>query len=178
MPRLFVGLELPLDIRQQLSLLRGGLPGARWIDQENYHITLRFIGDVDARVGDEIAHALSMVGGFSFSLQCSGLGVFGSKKPHSLWGRVLLESQLLELQTIIERRMVQIGLPPEGRKYTPHVTVARLRGVHPEAVARWLSIRGDFRTEPFEMKEFVLFSSRDSKGGGPYLIEERYPLVP
>ena len=85
MPRLFTALEIPRDAALSLSLLRGGLPGARWIDVENYHLTLRFIGDVEGPVADEIANALDRVRPPAFSLTLSGVGAFGSKKPHAMW---------------------------------------------------------------------------------------------
>ena len=88
MPRLFTALEIPREAALSLSLLRGGLPGARWIDVENYHITLRFIGDVEGHVADEVANALDRVRRSSFSLTLSGVGAFGGKKPHSVWAGV------------------------------------------------------------------------------------------
>ncbi len=88
MPRLFTALEIPRNAAMSLSLLRGGLPGARWIDVENYHITLRFIGDVDGRTADEIVHRLDRIDRPEFSLTLNGIGSFGSKKPHSIWAGV------------------------------------------------------------------------------------------
>ncbi|TIR97561.1 MAG: RNA 2',3'-cyclic phosphodiesterase [Mesorhizobium sp.] len=125
MPRLFTALEIPRDAALSLSLLRGGLPGARWIDVENYHLTLRFIGDVEGHIADDIANALDRV----------------------------------------------------NRKFSPHVTLARLRNSSPADVAQYLSARGNFSTLPFRVGRFVLMSSRDSVGGGPYIVEEAWPLV-
>ncbi len=88
MPRLFTALEIPRDAALSLSLLRGGLPGARWIDVENYHITLRFIGDVEGHVADEVANALDRVRRPEFMLNLSGVDAFGSKKPHSIYAGV------------------------------------------------------------------------------------------
>ena len=72
--------------------------------------------------------------------------------------------------------MQRIGLEPEGRKYTPHVTLARLRDSSNRDVADYLSARGHFRSQPFPVSRFVLFSSRNSVGGGPYVVEASYPL--
>ncbi|MDE1996394.1 MAG: RNA 2',3'-cyclic phosphodiesterase, partial [Rhizobiaceae bacterium] len=88
MPRLFTALEIPRNAAMSLSLLRGGLPGARWIDVENYHITLRFIGDVDGRTADEIVERLDRIDRPEFQLRLEGIGSFGSKKPHSVWAGV------------------------------------------------------------------------------------------
>lgn len=177
MPRLFTALELPADIAFSVSLLRGGLPGARWISPENYHVTLRFIGDVDDRTGDEIAEQLSRVSRPTFRLALEGLGAFGSKKPHSLWVGVKNTAALKELQSEHERLMQRIGLEAERRKFSPHVTIARLRHASEADVAAYLALRGDFITPPFSVGRFVLLSSRASKGGGPYVMEEAYPLA-
>ncbi|MFZ1814949.1 MAG: RNA 2',3'-cyclic phosphodiesterase [Rhizobiaceae bacterium] len=176
MPRLFTAIEIPAETATSLSFLRGGLPGARWIDQENYHITLRFIGDIDGRTADEVAHALSRVSRPSFQLRLNGLDAFGGNKPHSIHARVEPSAPLTELQGEHERIMQRIGMKAEGRKFIPHVTLARLRTVRGGDIATWLSLRGNFSSLPFKVTRFVLLSSRDSVGGGPYIVEESYPL--
>ena len=177
MPRLFTALEIPRDAALSLSLLRGGLPGARWIDVENYHLTLRFFGDVEGHVADEIADALDRVRRRSFQLTLSGVGAFGSKKPHALWAGAMASPDLNALQGEIERIGQRLGLPADARKFMPHVTIARLRNVSPAEVAIYLSARGNFRTAPFRVSRFVLMSSKDSVGGGPYVVEEAWPLT-
>jgi 2'-5' RNA ligase len=177
MPRLFTALEVPAAIAFSLSLLRGGLPGARWIDPENYHITLRFIGDIDEPTADEIAHALARVDRRAFDVSLEGLGAFGSRKPHSLFAGVKVSPALRDLQAEHERIIQRLGLEPERRKFTPHVTLARLKSAGEGDVAAYLALRGDFRTAPFPVGRFVLLSSRASKGGGPYVMEEAYPLA-
>ena len=177
MPRLFTALEIPRDAALSLSLLRGGLPGARWIDTENYHLTLRFFGDVEGHVADEIANALDRVRRPSFSLTLSGVGAFGSKKPHSIYAAASGSPDLFALQAEIERICQRLGLPADPRKFVPHVTIARLRNSSPLDVAGYLSARGNFSTIPFKVGRFVLMSSRDSVGGGPYVVEETWPLM-
>ena len=176
MPRLFTALEIPREAAQSLSLLRGGLPGARWIDVENYHLTLRFFGDVEGHVADEIANALDRVRRPSFELALSGVGQFGGRKPHALWAGTQPSVELNALQAEIERICQRLGLPADPRKFTPHVTLARLKNASPESVASYLSARGNFSTLPFRVARFVLMSSRDSVGGGPYIVEEAWPL--
>ena len=176
MPRLFTALEIPRDATLSLSLLRGGLPGARWIDVENYHLTRRFLGDVVGHVADVIANALDRVHRRSFQLQLAGVGAFGSKKPHAVWAGVSASPELTALQAEIERICQRLGVPADPRKFMPHVTLARLRNSTAEDVARYLSARGNFSTVPFKVSRFVLMSSRDSVGGGPYVIEEAWPL--
>lgn len=176
MPRLFTALEIPREAAMSLSLLRGGIPGARWIDVENYHITLRFIGDVDGRTADELVHRLDRIERPEFTLSLSGIGAFGSKKPHSLWAGVTPAPEMFALQAEIERICQRIGLPSDQRKFAPHVTLARLKTSRLDDVAHYLSGRGDFHTMPFKARRFVLMSSKESVGGGPYLTEEIFPL--
>jgi RNA 2',3'-cyclic 3'-phosphodiesterase len=177
MPRLFTALEIPRDAALSLSLLRGGLVGARWIDVENYHITLRFIGDIEGHLADEIANKLDRVQRPSFQLKLAGVGAFGSKKPHSIFAGVDATPELNALQGEIDRICQRLGVPSDPRKFTPHVTLARLRNTSPIDVAHYLSARGNFSATPFKVSRFVLMSSRDSVGGGPYVIEEAWPLT-
>jgi RNA 2',3'-cyclic 3'-phosphodiesterase len=176
MPRLFTALEIPRNAAMSLSLLRGGLPGARWIDVENYHVTLRFIGDVDGRTADEIVERLDRIDRPEFQVRLDGIGAFGSKKPHSVWAGVSPSPEMYALQGEIERICQRIGLPPDPRKFTPHVTLARLKSSRVDDVVHYLSGRGNFQTSIFTVPRFVLLSSRDSVGGGPYLTEEVFPL--
>jgi 2'-5' RNA ligase len=176
MPRLFTGVEIPSDVAQALATLRGGLPGARWIDPENYHLTLRFIGDVDDQLAHEVASMLGRVKRGSFDLHMEGLTSFGGRKPRAVVASVAHVQALLDVQAEQERLMQRIGLEPEGRKFTPHVTLARLRESSSQQVAEYLSARGYFRTSSFRVSRFVLFSSRASVGGGPYVVEASYPL--
>jgi RNA 2',3'-cyclic 3'-phosphodiesterase len=156
--------------------LRGGIPGARWIDPGNYHLTLRFIGDVDDVTAHEVASTLERVKRNAFELHLDGVMSFGGRKPRAVIAAVAPAQPLLEVQAEHERLMQRIGLEPEGRKYTPHVTLARLRDSSSWEVADYLSARGYFRTSPFRVSRFVLFSSRASVGGGPYVVEASYPL--
>jgi 2'-5' RNA ligase len=176
LPRLFTGIEIPAQIAQGLSMLRGGLPGARWIDPENYHLTLRFIGDVDGDIGREVMQILGGVRRAAFEIVLDRLDQFGGKKPRAVFAGANPNPLLLELQAEHERLLQRMGLPPEQRKYAPHVTLARLRDSSAHQVAEYLASRAPFRTPPFPVRRFVLFSSRASTGGGPYVVEAAYPL--
>ena len=128
MPRLFTGLEIPPDIAFELELMRGGVWGARWIDRESFHITLRFIGDIEDGLAHEIADALDGVVARPFRIRLKGVGTFGGNKPHALYVGVAAEGEdLKRLQATHERICQMLGLPPEQRKFTPHVTIARLK---------------------------------------------------
>ena len=176
MPRLFTALDVPQTVALELSRLRGGLPGARWIDQTNYHITLRFIGDVEGHVARDVAAVLDDVTAIDFDIELAGLDSFGSKKPHSIYAKVAKTDALMTLQADIERAVKRIGLPPETRKFTPHVTLARLKGASSADVATYLSRNGGLEAMRFTAERFVLYSSRASRGGGPYIIEADYPF--
>ena len=187
MPRLFTGLEIPSDVGQSLATLRGGLPGARWIDPENYHVTLRFIGDVDDTIAREVASMLGRVRREAFELRVDDLKSFGGRKPRAIVAALGPAQALMELQAEHERLLQRVGLEPEGRKFTPHVTLARkyiphvtlarLRESSNRQVADYLSVRAPFRSPLFKVSRFVLFSSRSSVGGGPYVVEAAYPLA-
>jgi len=176
MPRLFSGIEIPAAVARRLTLVRAGLNGARWIDPENYHVTLRFLGDVDGTTARDFAHSLGDIVASSFELRLSTLGSFGGRKPRAIFAAISPSTALESLQRAHERAARAAGMPPEPRNYTPHVTVARLRGTRSDSVATYLERLGDFTSEPFEVTRFVLFSSRASVGGGPYVVEAAYPL--
>lgn len=176
MPRLFVGLELPDDIASLLSGLRWGLPGARWVDPSDYHLTLRFIGDIDRRFARDIEDELAEIGRESVPVALTGLDVFGGDKPHTLYASVAPNRALIELQAESERCLRRLGLKPEPRKFTPHVTLARLRAASVLDVADYLAAHAPFPPCRFTAEHFSLFSARETFGGGPYIVEAAYPL--
>ena len=176
MPRLFTALEIPPHIAESLSRLRGGIPGARWIDVENYHITLRFIGDVDDAFARDAANAFGFIQRPEVTVTLDQLASFGGDKPRAIVARVQPDPALLEMQAEQERLLRRIGALPEQRKFVPHVTLARMRGVSAASVAAYLGARGYFPPLRFTAERFVLYSSRDSVGGGPYIVEAEYPL--
>ena len=176
MPRLFTGLELPESVIAQIALARGGLFGARWLEPAGYHITLRFVGDVDPPTANDIAETLDEIRRAPVHVRFEGLSWFGGDKPRAIVARAKAEPALIELQAEQERRLRRIGVAPETRKFTPHVTLARLRGVRPQAIADYLASRGTLEVEAFTAPRFVLFSARDGSGGGPYVVEAAYPF--
>ena len=176
MPRLFTALELPEAVIGQLALARGGVAGARWLEPKDYHITLRFIGDVDGAAARDIAETLGDVSRPKALVRFDALSWFGGDKPRAIVAKVKPEPALIDLQAELERRLRRIGLEPETRKFTPHVTLARLRGVSQAAMADYLAGRGALMAESFAVERFVLYSAREGSGGGPYVVEAAYPL--
>jgi 2'-5' RNA ligase len=176
MPRLFTGIEVPRDVAASLSMLRGGLPGARWVDPETYHMTLRFIGDVDHALARDLAEALDEIAARPIPITLDALDSFGGGRPRVVLARARPNRALSELQAEHERAARVVGLPPEPRKFTPHVTLARLRDASPLAVADWLGSRAIGRPLAFTADRFMLFSSRSGHGGPPYVVEAEYAL--
>ncbi len=176
MPRLFTGLEIPERVAAQIAFARGGVVGARWMEPADYHVTLRFIGDIDPRMAQDVVETLSEVRRPAPLVSFEGLDSFGGARPRAVIARVKPEPALLDLQAEQERRLRRLGLEPETRKYLPHVTLARLRGPDSRAVADYLATRGGLFAEAFTPERFVLYSARDSVGGGPYVVEAAFPL--
>ncbi len=177
MPRLFTGVEIPEDVAFDLSLKKGGILGSRWIDPESYHITLRFIGDIDTRLAEEIAYELEGVQFRPFMLTLKGIDVLGGNKPHTLCAQVEESAELRRLQATQERIMQVLGLAAEQRKFTPHMTLARLKDPDLGDLQRYLVAHSLYASRPFEVSQFVLFSSRPSRGGGPYAVENSYAML-
>ena len=177
MIRLFVALELPESLRSRLSMLQGGVPGARWATGEQLHLTLRFIGEVDGHVAHDVDDALAGIRAPAFALELAGVGEFGGKNPRALWAGVRSSEALLHLQKKVETALQRIGLPAEERKFSPHVTLARLKAAPREKVVQFLTHHALFASGPFNVDHFVLFSSHLGSGGSVYHAERTYPLV-
>lgn len=177
MIRLFVALELPEDLRERLGMIATGVPGARWVPEENYHVTVRFVGDVNEDLVYDIVPALDEVRSEPFALTFAGAGHFETGgKVRALWVGVEKNPSLTALRDRVESALVRAGLPPERRKFTPHVTIARLNDGGPGAVHGWLAANSMFRTVPVPVERFVLYSSWSSRSGQIYRPEEVFPL--
>lgn len=176
MLRLFTAIELPDDIKLELKKLHVPLPGAKWVKPEDYHITLRFAGDIDNAVAREFASGLAEASTHVFELRLSGVGAFGHNDPHTVWAGVEPSPPLETLARAHERAARNAGLPPEKHGFKPHVTLARLKSATPEPVARFLQRHGGYRSELFVVGRAVLLSSKPKTGGGPYVIEDSFPF--
>lgn len=176
MLRLFVGIEFPPELKLRLSLLETRLPGARWVDAGNLHLTLRFIGEVDEGVAADIDEALVRLKAKPFALQLAGAGVFGHGKPHTLWVGVEREPALAHLRDKIEHALTRAGLPPEPRKFSPHVTLARLHNPAVPDLQAFLAANASFRATPLKVDRFSLIASFPTKAGSVYEDQADYPL--
>lgn len=177
MPRLFVGLELPQEVIDTLAGLAGGLEGARFVRPEDLHVTLRFVGDVGGDVADDLYAALAERRPRDpVPIEIQGLSTFGGAKPHAVIATVAPSRELVDLQGEVERLARRAGLTPEGRKFVPHVTLARMRGVDPRLAAAWIAAREPLGPIGFAAERIAVFSAKPGSGGGPYVVEAAYPL--
>ena len=177
MIRLFVGIPIPADIKLRLSMMSAGLPGARWVNEENYHLTLRFIGEVDEGLAGDIDVTLGQINHPIFELSLEGVGYFG--KPNAaraVWAGVAKSENLLHLHAKIETALQRMGQPAEERKYTPHVTLARMRGTPKAKLDEYIAGHMEFAAGPIAVRSFTLFSSFLSSSGAIYIPEANYTL--
>ena len=176
--RLFIALDLPWRLRERLALMAGsGIPGARWVSPENYHLTLRFIGETQAHRAEDIDLALSAIRARGFSLTLSGVGTFTKGgRVTALWVGVERNPQLDHLQNKIETALQRVGVDPERRRFTPHVTLARLDNAVEAKLAAFVQANNLFRAEPVEVEHFTLFSSQLGKEQSVYTAEVEYEL--
>lgn len=177
--RLFIAVSLPEDVRAVLAALANGLPGARWVDPDNLHLTLRFLGDVARADAADVDEALARVRAPGFEMTLAGLGHFGAgRKVRALWVGVARNPALMYLQERIEQALARAGQPPEGRKFKPHVTLARFKSNPGARLQRYLADHNLVRAGPFPVESFDLYSSFPSARGAIYRVEASYPLAP
>ena len=177
MPRLFVAIDFPEAVDRLLKALCSGLPGARWLPAGQFHLTLRFIGTVDGGVFADIARGLCDVACPAFSLKLDGVGHFPPRgRPRVLWAGVEADKALARLHGQIENRLRHMGIEPEGRKFAPHITLARLKGTPVRRLGDYIVAHGDFITETIRVSEFHLYSSILGAKGALHVIEASYPL--
>ena len=174
--RLFAAIVPPEPTRRALAGLAGGLPGARWTPEENFHLTLRFIGEVDGESAEAFAEALAGVSGERFLLSLTTLGAFGGARPRLVWAGPEDGAAVAALRGRVNAALARAGLAPESRKFAPHVTLARMKAARPNAVADWLQSRAGFRAPDFAVEGFSLMSSRLGGAQPVYREEVRYPF--
>jgi 2'-5' RNA ligase len=177
--RLFVALTLPEFLRAQLAALAGGIPGARWTPPDNYHLTLRFIGEVQSWQAQDIDDALAALRTRPFELTVAGVGTFDRDgRVTAVWAKVERTERLAHLQQKIETALQRVGLAPERRRFAPHITLGRVDQAPEARVAAWVQAHSLFRAEPVTMEHFTLYSSRLGKDFSVYTPEVDYTLAP
>jgi 2'-5' RNA ligase len=177
MPRLFVAIDIPDRIKDDITATYVALPGARWVDEAHLHCTLRFIGEVPGDVAGRVENALRSVTGPSFVLAMKAVGFFPPRRePRILWAGFAENGELLRLQSRIERSLTSAGIEPDGRNFHPHVTVARLNGTPPPKAARYVTHNSLFSTEQFSVSAFHLYESFLRKEGAHHEKVASYNL--
>lgn len=179
MPRLFVALPMPDEISEEIDSLCTGLPGVRWTEMEQFHLTLRFIGEVDHNTFYDIGEALMSVSLPPFEMRLRGIGQFPPRgEPHTLWVGVEDAEPLLRLRRRIERALAEAGIEPERRKFVPHVTVGRVKEPLPhDRFGSFLRRTSLFRSSAFPVSSFGLYSSLLRPSGAVHTLEAEYDFV-
>lgn len=179
MHRLFVALRPPPPIRTLLLDAMEGLPGARWQEDEQLHVTLRFIGEVDRRQAEDIATALSRIAAPAPTARLDGAGTFDKRgRIDTLWARVVPVEPLAALHRKVDQALARAGVAADPRRYLPHVTLARLsRGAaDPVAIDRWIAEHAALATPDFALPHLVLYESVLGHDGARYEAVARWPL--
>lgn len=177
MHRLFVAIRPPAAVRALLAGMMGGISGARWQSDDQLHLTLRFIGEVDRHAARDVDAALAGIVHPSFTLALSGLGTFGRRgAPETVWAGVSPAGPVKALHNKVDQALSRVGLDPDRRAFTPHVTLARLkRSSGP--VRSLIERSGGFATPPFQVSAFGLYESRLTPDGAVHSVVERYALA-
>jgi 2'-5' RNA ligase len=176
MHRLFVAIRPPEPIRDLLIDAMDDSPDFRWQDDEQLHLTLRFVGEVERTVAEDLAAALGRIRARPFEIRLKGVGRFDQRNSGALWAGVEPKAPLAALAAKIERVCVTVGLEPERRAFHPHITLARWKGRRSREAEEFVARRRGLASEPFAVEEFTLFESRLSRHGAHYEPVASFPL--
>jgi RNA 2',3'-cyclic 3'-phosphodiesterase len=177
MPRLFVALDLPEPVRERLAEISTGLPGADWVYSDQYHLTLRFIGEVDPEIFAAVREGLGSVSARSFWLSLKGVGLFPLRgEPETLWAGIPKNEGLLSLRHKVESMLAKNGVPPDTRKFFPHVTLAKVGSSREAWVGQYVADHSLFSIPEIPVQGFSLYSSRLTPEGAIHTVEATYPL--
>jgi RNA 2',3'-cyclic 3'-phosphodiesterase len=178
MHRLFVAIRPPEHIRDLLIDAMDDSANFRWQDEEQLHLTLRFIGEVERPIADDLAHALTRVRSEPLEVRIAGVGRFEQRSGGALWAGIDPKPPVAALAAKVERVCQENGLEPERRAFHPHITIARWKGRRTREVHDFLERRRGLASEPFAVTEFTLFESRLSRHGADYEAVASYVLQP
>lgn len=180
MIRLFAGIDLPPEIKEELYALRGGLFGAQWHTKERLNLNLRFIGNIEEHTAEEVLRELRYIRFPAFHMAFKEIGYFAhADQPHHIWTGVDTPHLIAELQEKIDKAVVKAGAGNADKfKFVPHVALAKLQGTSMDEVFEYIRGNNLFRSTPFLVDSFCLFAShaRENGEGKYYTVEETYPL--
>lgn len=175
--RLFIALPLPNAVRSALAQICGGVAGTRWIEPENFHITMRFVGNVGRGEVDDLHTELSAIRFPEFEIALRGIGLFERRSHvHMLWAGIDMGESVIELHDRIETAVLRAGLPREPRKFKPHITLCRFKPQSMPDIGPFLEMNNAFSTPPFTIGQFNLYQSQLGHGGARYDVLSEYPL--
>ena len=178
MPRLFIAVDLTGTMKKNLETIFFGIPGARWVALDQLHLTVRFIGEVDGALFLDIKNTLEEISISPFDIQLKGVGHFPPRgTPRVIWVGLEKSESVQLLRKKIDGALLRIGIEPEGRKFSPHITLARLKNTPLQKVADFLSGNGLFSQEPFQIDDFKLYSSTLTPKGAIHKVERVYSLT-
>src|SRR5438270_13031958 len=177
MHRLFVAIRPPEPIRDLLIDAMDDSADFRWQDEEQLHLTLRFIGEVERPVADDLAAELGRIRAQPFELRITGVGRFEQRNSGALWAGVEPKAPVAAVAAKVERASIAVGLEPERRAFHPHITLARWKGRRSREIASFLEHHRALVSEPWEVDAFILFESRLSRHGAQYEEVASYALV-
>ena len=176
-PPLFIAVPVPCAIAARLATLGGGIPGGRQVPAENMHVTLRYLGETETMLADEICEALSTVSHPPFMLNVSGVGFFGKRRdPRLLYAGVRPHDELVSLHHKVEGLLAQLRIPPRERKYHPHITLARLKNASPWRIGDFVAANNLLESPPFGIRSFALYESHRRSDGSRYRMVREYAL--
>lgn len=176
MHRLFVAIRPPEDVRDLMIDAMDDGPDFNWQNEEQLHLTLRFIGEVDGRVAQDIADALARIQSPKFDLRILNVGRFEQRSSGALWAGVEPTAPVAALAAKVERTCIHVGLEPERRAFHPHITLARWKGRRSREVADFLDRQRGLKSDPFTVTDIILFESRLSRHGAQYEEVASYAL--
>ena len=177
MHRLFVAIRPPAPVRDLLVDAMDDSPELRWVGDDNLHLTLRFIGEVERPLADDVAAALQRVRSEPLVLRVSGIGRFDQRNGGAIWAGIEPKAPVATLAAKVERACQAAGLEPEHRAFHPHITLARWNRRSARAADDFVRRNRGLASEPFEAREFILFESHLSRHGAHYEEVASYPLV-
>jgi 2'-5' RNA ligase len=177
MHRLFVAIRPPEEVRDLLIDAMDDSPALRWVGDEQLHLTLRFIGEVERPVANDIAAALDRVRSPAFQLRVIGVGKFEQRNCGALWAAAEPREPVVALAAKIERAVQNVGLEAEHRAFMPHITLARWNRRNAEAVEAFLRRNASLASGSFKVDRFILYESRLSRHGAHYDEIASYPLA-
>ncbi len=178
MIRLFIAVPIPEDMRRQLHAMGRSLPGGRAVVEEQIHLTLRFIGEVEGALFKDIRENLYTVEAAPFRVGIQGVGHFPPRgKPRVVWAGLQPKDPLVRLKRKIDTCLIQCGLPPDNRKFSPHITLARLNNPPMQRITGFLAGNAFLRFDDFEVDRFLLYSSKLTNKGAVHTLEADYSLT-